>query len=81
MGRYPWAEVILFEVLHIIVPYPTRRSAYRVAVLAAMIYISAQIYPTPEATDPPTTTYTMGFAIAFHFVYTAYLLFAEGRPR
>jgi len=78
MGRYPWTEVILFEVLHIIVLYPTRRSAYRVAILAAMIYVSAQIYATPEVTDPLTVTYTMGFGIAFHFVFTAYLLFAEG---
>ena len=78
MGQYPWPEVILFEVLHVIVFYPTRQHAYRVAILAAMIYASAKIYQTPEVTDPLTVTYTAGFAIAFHFMFTAYLLFAEG---
>ena len=78
MGRYPWTEVLLFEVLHIAILYPTRRHAYRMAVLAAMIYLSAQIYRTPEVTNPLTVTYTVGFGIAFHFVFTAYLLFAEG---
>jgi len=78
MGRYPWAEVLLFEVLHILILYPIRQHAYRVAVLAAMIYTSAQIFQTPEVTDPLTITYTVGFAIAFNFIFTAYLLLAEG---
>ena len=78
MGRYPWAEVILFEVLHIIVFYPTHQHAYRVVVLAAMIYIAAQIYRTPEVTDPLTVTYTVGCTIVFHLGFALYLLFAEG---
>ena len=78
MGRYPWTEFLLFEVLHIIVFYPTRRHAYRMVVLATMIYVAARIYRTPEFTDPLTVTYTVGFAIAFNFVFTAYLLFSEG---
>ena len=77
MGRYPWAEVLLLEVLHIIVLYPTRQHAYRAVVLAAMIYVAVQIYRTPEVTDPLTLTYTVGFTMAFHFISTAYLLFAE----
>jgi len=75
MGRYPWAEVILFEALRIIALYPTRQHAYRVAVLATMIYTAAQICLTP---DPLTVTYAMGGTIAFHFTFTVYLLFAEG---
>ncbi|KAF9646131.1 hypothetical protein BDM02DRAFT_3172253 [Thelephora ganbajun] len=78
MGRYLWAEVLLFEVLHIIVLYPTRQDAYRVVVLTAMVYVAAQIFLTPEFTDPPVVTYTVGGMIAFHFAFTAYLLFAEG---
>jgi len=78
MGRYPWAEVLLFEVLHIAILYPTPHHAYRAAILATMIYLSSQIYSTPEVTDPLTVTYTMGFGIAFHFIFTAYLLLAEG---
>jgi len=78
MGRYPWAEVLLFEVLHIIVFYPTRRHAYRVVVLAAMIYVATQIYLTPEVTNPLTVTYTVGGTIAFHFIFTTYILLAEG---
>ena len=78
MGRYPWAEVLLLEALHITVFYPTPQHAYRVAALAAMIYIAAQIYRTPEVTDPLTVTYTVGLTIAFHFISTAYLLFTEG---
>ena len=78
MGRYPWAEVLLFEVLRILVFYPTRQYAYRVVFLTAMVYVAAQIYLTPEVTDPLTVTYTVGSTIAFHFAYTVYLLFAEG---
>jgi len=78
MGRYPWAKALLFEVLHIIVFYPTRRRIYRVAVLAAMIYVAAQIYLTQEFTDPLKVTFGVGFTIASHFIFTAYLLFAEG---
>ena len=78
MGQYPWTEVLLFEVLHIFVFYPTHRRAYRVVVLAAMIYVAAQIYATPEVTDPLTVTFSVGFIIACRFAFTAYLLFAEG---
>ena len=78
MGRYPWAEVLLFEVLHILVFYPTRQHAYRVVVLAAMIYVAAQIYPTQEVTERLTTTFFVGFSIAFRFTFTAYLLLTEG---
>jgi len=78
MGRYPWAEVLLFEALHIAIFYPTRQRAYRITILALMIYLSSQIYSTPEVTDPLTVTYTVGCTTAFHFIFTAYLLFAEG---
>ena len=78
MGQYPWVEVILFEVLHIIVFYPTRRHAHRVVVLAAMVYIAARICLTPEAADPLMMGYTVGCMAALHFAFTAYLLFAEG---
>ena len=78
MGRYPWAEVLLLQVLHVIVLYPTRQHAYRVVILAAMVYVAAQIYRTPETTNPITVTYVVGCMTAYHFVFTAYLLFAEG---
>jgi len=78
MGRYPWAEVLLLEALHIAILYPTRQHAYRVAALAVAIYMSAQIYSTPEVTDPLTVTYTVGCTIAFRFVFMVYLLFVEG---
>ena len=78
MGRYPWIEVLLFEILHVLVFYPTRRHDYRAVVLAAMIYLAAQIYPTPEVTGKLGVTYNVGFTIAAHFTFTAYLLFSEG---
>jgi len=78
MGRYPWAELLLLEVLHIIILYPTRHHAYRVAVLAAIICVTAQVYLTPEVTDPLTVTYSVGCTVAFRFMFMAYLLFAEG---
>ena len=78
MGRYPWAEIALLEVLHIIIFYPTRQHAYRAVVLAAMICVAAQIVFVVEAVDPLWMTYTIGVSLAFHFVFTAYLLFAEG---
>ena len=78
MGRYPWAEVILSEVLYIIVFYPTRQRAYRVVVFAAMIYVAAQIHSTPEVTDPLAVTYAVGCLTSFHLAFAAYILFAEG---
>ena len=78
MGRYPWAEVLLFEVLHIVVFYPTRQRAYRVVVLATMFYVATQIYLTPQVTNPLTVTYTVGGVVGFHLAFTAYLLFVEG---
>ena len=78
MGRYPWAEVILLEILHVAVCYPTRQHAFRVVVLAAMTYLALQIYQTPEVTDPLIVTYIVGCSVGSHFIFTAYLLFAEG---
>ena len=78
MGRYPWTEVLLHQVLHIAILYPTRQHAYRVAILPAMIYLAWQIYSTPEVTDPLKVTHSVGCAIASHFTFIAYLLFAEG---
>ena len=78
MGRYPWAEVLLFEVLRVTTFYPTRQHAYRVVVLPAMVYVAAQIYLTAEVTDPLTVTSTVGNAIAVRFAFTVYLLFTEG---
>jgi len=73
MGRYPWAEALLFEVLHIAFFYPTHRHAYRVAVLVAI-----PIYRTPEVTNQIGLVFIMGCTIALHFLFVAYLLFAEG---
>ena len=78
MGWYLW---ILLEVLHIIILYPTCQHAYRVAVLAAMIYVTVQIYQMPDVARVGTVvvfTYTMGCTNVLQLVFTAYLLFAEG---
>ena len=77
MGWYLW---ILLEVLHILVLYPTRQHAYRVVALAAMIYVTAQIYRTPDITRVSSVafTYTLACVNTLQFVFTAYLLFAEG---
>ena len=77
MGRYPWAEILLFKVLHIVAFYPTRQHAHRVVVFTAMICVATQIYQTPEVTNPLTTTYSVGCGIAFFVTFTAYLLFLE----
>jgi len=78
MGRYPWTEYILFEVLYTIFPYPTRHHIYRVVILTAMIYLAAKIYLTQEASDSLWLQYAAGFMVATHFIFIAYLLFAEG---
>ena len=78
MGRYPWAEIILVEVLHILFFYPTRRHAYRLAILASMICVAWPIYRTPEVTDQIGAIFTVGCMIAFYSMFMAYLLFAEG---
>ena len=78
MGRYPWAEMLLFQVLFTIAFYPTRNRLYRVAVFAAMAYVVAKIYSTPEVTNPLFTGYYLGFRIALHFAFAAYVMCAEG---
>ena len=77
MGRYPWAEAFLFEVLRVAICYPTRQHAFRVVVLAAMTYLAVQVYLTPEVTDPLMAIYTVGCRIGTHFIFIVYLLFAE----
>ena len=78
MGRYPWPEALLFEVLHITILYPTRQNAYRAVVLAAMICVTAKIYLLPEITGSVGMIYSLGAVISFQSIFTAYLLFAEG---
>lgn len=78
MGRYPWAEILLFELLYYTVFYPTRRHVHRVVVLTVMVCIAARIYLTPEITSPLVVTYTVGAAIVLRFAFIAYLLCAEG---
>ena len=78
MGRYPWIEHLLFEVLYTISLYPTHQRAYRVVVLAAMIYLAAEIYLTSEVTNAVQLQYSAGFMVATHFMFIAYILFAEG---
>jgi hypothetical protein len=78
MGRYPWAEIFLFQLLRVLVFYPTRHHAYRVIVFSAMIYIATQIYLTPEVVHPIMVTYLGGVMTTFHLTFTLYLLCAEG---
>jgi hypothetical protein len=77
MGQYPWREFLLFQVLRVIVFYPTRHRIYRIVVLAATFYVVAQIFQT-EVTDPTSGIDVVGLGIGYHFVFTAYLLCAEG---
>jgi len=78
MAQYPWTKILFLEVLHLVILYPTRQHTYRVAALAARIYLTAQLYLTSEAADPPTVGYTVGCMVAFRFVFMGYLLFVEG---
>ena len=78
MGRYLWAEVLIFEVLYVLNLYPTHRHAYRAVVFAAMVNLAAQIYLTPDVTSPPVVTFHVGFLVAFRFTFRTYLLFAKG---
>ena len=79
MGQlYPWVEILLLEILHVVILYPTRQHTYRMAAIAAAICVTARFYLIPEVTNPLAVGYTVGCAIAFRFMFIAYLLFAEG---
>ena len=78
MGRYLWAEVLLLEVLHIIALYPTPHHAQRVVILAAMLYVAAQVYLTLEANFPLAVLSGVASHIFTTFAFTAYVLYAEG---
>ena len=78
MGRFPWAEYLIFEVLFIIFFYPTRQHAYRVVVIIPMLYLVAQLYLTQEVTDFVSLQYAATFTAAGHFAFITYILFAEG---
>ena len=78
MGRYPWAEYFFFKILFVVVFYPTRRHAYRVFILATMIYSAARIFLTPEIPYHPMALNGLGIEIGFNFAFTTYVLCAEG---
>jgi len=78
MGRYPWAEILILQVLHVISLYPTRRHAYRIVVLLVMVYFAVKVYLTPEVTDQVRLIHVAGCTIASHFIFRAHLLFSEG---
>ena len=78
MGRYPWAEFLLVNALRAIIYYPTPHHTYRVVVFATIIYVTVQIFLTPEVTDPVLLTYTVGCTIASEIICAPYLLFIEG---
>ena len=78
MGRYPLTEIILFNILHIIVFYPTRYNAYRLVILSAMAYLAVKLYLSPETATPATAAYALGHPIGLHFGFTSYILWSEG---
>ena len=78
MGRYLWPEIILFQVLHTLILYPTRRPLYRVVVFVVMVYLATQIFSKLDVTDQIVVGYGVGFQIGLHFGSIAYLLCAEG---
>ena len=78
MGRYPWVEYILLELLYFVFFYPTRRRAYRAVAFAAMVYLASEIYLTSEVGDTILLQYSAGFMIPAHFMFMAHILFAEG---
>lgn len=79
MGRYPLAEILLFEFLHVVIFYPTRHHVYRAFILAAMIYVAARIYLTLDLADTNIgMAYGVGHRIGLHFGFTAYFLWSEG---
>jgi len=77
MGRFPWTEYLIFEVLFVIFFYPTRRRAYRVAIIIPMIYLVAQLYLTQEVTDLVSLQYAAAFTAVGHFTFITYVLLAE----
>ena len=75
MGRIPWPDFLLFELLFTIVLYPTRNHIYRVPILAALTYAAVQFFLEPEAV---AVAYALGGRIVQRFTFTAYLLLVEG---
>ena len=76
---HPWQKLLLFEVLRIIILYPTLHHAYRVAVLAAMIHTAAQVCLTVVASPLPVSlTLFVGTLITFAFARATYILCAGG---
>ena len=79
MGRYPLAEILLLELLHTIVFYPTRHRGCRVIIVAAMVCVATQIYLKLDPADTSiTSAYGVGQRIGLHFGFTAYYLWSEG---
>ena len=76
MGRFPWTEVLIFEIFRIAILYPTRHHAHRAVVFAAMTYLATKIYRTQETPRGPS--YTVGISVALHLGFTTYLLCGGG---
>ena len=77
MGRSQLRESLLLETLFAIVFYPTRRQAYRIVVLAAMVYVAGRIFLTSEVTDP-NASYALGNRVALRLMFTVYILCTGG---
>ena len=78
MGRSLGTDLLFFEALYTIFPFPTRQHAYRAVVLVAMIYLAAQIYLAQGDSNSVWMEHVAGFTVASHFMFVAYLLLAEG---
>ena len=79
MGRYPLAEILLFEFLHAIVYYPTPNHGYRFVIVTTMIYLAAQIYQTLDVADTAIqSAYLVGQRMSLHLGFIAYYLCSEG---
>ena len=75
----PWQKLLLFQVLRIIIFYPTLHHAYRVAVLATMIHTAAQICLMVTASQLPfSLTLLLGIWITLTFATTTCILCARG---
>jgi hypothetical protein len=72
------AGTLLFEVLHIIALYPTPHRAQRVVIIAAMLYVAAQVYSTPVGDVPLAALSGVASHIFTTFAFTVYVLYAEG---
>lgn len=75
---FPWHLVLVFELLHVSLSYPTNRNYVRKWILApSMVALAVYLWTQTPPIPDPLAAYVLGFNMSFRLVYMANLVYAR----